>query len=122
MKKSVKMVVKEIIEKRRLSIYDQKDLEKLVDEVDGKLRVNWEIYDKMTERREYDTAVCALLELGILSFREKGNYGLIGGGTVLNPSTVGSSIYFTQKEDALAYKKAQYSGAIYRISLFQVIE
>jgi hypothetical protein len=122
MANSVKKKIKEFVKKRELGEYDKEVLEKLVDEEDDKIVVDWEFFNEL-ERRDYSSlATHVLLELGMLSLNWKNNYALFGCGIIINPSAVFSSTYFTRKEDAEAYKKAAYSGTLYSVSIVKMVE
>jgi hypothetical protein len=96
---------------------------------DGKIIVDWEKISEMEKNAEEGTHLAELLygtydhliELGILSTKPEGNYQLSDGLIFLNPYSHGLvPLYFTRREDAEAYKKANFEGAHYPVYIFKL--
>jgi hypothetical protein len=62
-----------------------------------------------------------LIDLGILSTKPEGNYQLSDGFIFLNPYSHGLvPLYFTRREDAEAYRKVRFEGALYPVYIFKL--
>jgi hypothetical protein len=96
---------------------------------DGKINVDWKKIAEMQKTAREGTHSITLLhgtydhliDLGILSLKPEGNYQLTGCSVTLNPRSHSLiPIYFVRKNDAEAYKKAMFGGALYPIDIFKL--
>ena len=81
----------------------------------GSAVVDWESISKIPIGKElsgnrgiYEGVRFYLIELDVLSTTSKGNYQLEINGFGENPAIYGRTVYFTRREDAVAYRKAQF--------------
>lgn len=101
-------------------------LEKLVQEKDGELIVNWKHFHELNNNNDeinteaYQAAVNKLEELNILSVESNNNYEIIGCEIVLNPRWHIFRLYFTRETDVKAYKEAVYKNAQYSVGIQQI--
>ncbi len=95
----------------------------------GKVIVDWVEIAKMHREARSGTPSDSILhgtyshlvDLGVLSTTEKGNFQLIGSGVLLNPRSFGlTPLYFTSKADAEAYQRAEFGRALYKINISQI--
>ncbi len=86
--------------------------------------VDWKKYAEFRKKERLDNSATSLLiELGVLSGTSRGNYGLIGSGIELNPRySCICTEYFTKKEDAIKFKAAECSGALYPVNIVQYLD
>ncbi|MCK6462256.1 MAG: hypothetical protein L6Q29_00280 [Candidatus Pacebacteria bacterium] len=54
-----------------------------------------------------------LLALGVLEYKRKGNWEIVGSGMILNPGNLGGALYFTRRKDVVAFAKTNYGRAHY---------
>ncbi|MFQ6056070.1 MAG: hypothetical protein ACE5J3_08835 [Methanosarcinales archaeon] len=115
--------------KRRIREVKLPYREDVIREEDGKIIVDWKKIAEMEKTVREGTYSVTLLygtydhliDLGILSLKHEGNYQLNTGGIFLNPRSHGLlPVYFTRKEDAEAYKKVMFGGALYPVDIFKL--
>jgi hypothetical protein len=93
--------------------YLKQAIEQYVKSADGKPVVDWKFIHTGFKREICDH----LLNIGILSGKTSGNYGLVAQGGLLNPSLGSIILYFTREEDAKNYREASVEKPVYKINL-----
>lgn len=61
-----------------------------------------------------------LIALGILDYKSKENWEIVGDGMILNPGNLGGALYFTQKKDILEFAKINYGRTLYHCEVRQI--
>ena len=94
---------------------------------DGKAKVNWPHYGKFfTDSRfsyRKEKLHDILISLGILSLRPEGNWEIVSDGPIgLNPRTFLLYLYFTHKEDAIAFARLEFANTMYQWEIRQIGE
>lgn len=103
----------------------EKEVQKYVEEEEGEVKVDWEGIKNKKSSGEYspefeDILSRHLLDLGVLSQRKKGNYGVFGCGICLDPVLYigpGMRLYFTEREEAERYEEGMYSDTLYETGI-----
>jgi hypothetical protein len=89
--------------------------------------VDWEEIEKLKENQHVKrTEILKGLEkLHILTYGSKDNYGLIGAGVEINPSSVdglSGRNYFTREQDARDYKNTVFKNVQYSINIVKYLD
>lgn len=99
-------------------------VEKYVDIKGEKPQIDWKGLGELEENdhapdagRVWNDAMHYLVELGVLSFEQRGNYIVMGAGVLLNPRAWPCELYFTDKEYAEQYKEQCYGNAQYDVGI-----
>lgn len=61
-----------------------------------------------------------LIALGVLDYKSKGNWEIVGDGMILNPGGLGGKLYFTRRKDLLEFAKINYGRTLYHCEARQI--
>jgi hypothetical protein len=81
----------------------------------GEIRVDWKKYVKICNNDEEmgPRYTVVLVDIGILSMDQKGNWEVSTDIAGLNPRPHGCCLFFTNEADVRAYAKERYAGTMY---------
>jgi len=99
----------------------------LIQKENGRVIPRWEEINKLRSGRDgsphgglYHATIRALVDVGVLSLREKGTYGLMVGGMLAGPLFSNMIVcYFTEREEAERYEQVVLANAQYDVRTFR---
>jgi hypothetical protein len=101
------------------------ELEKIIRKSKGKISVDWEKFFEVERSRDedgYQKLLDMLKKEKVLTFSEENSYMILAGGLDGSPLSHGLlRMYFPEKDDALRYASAKYSGAMYEVRIAQFV-
>lgn len=92
-------------------------LGEVIQEEVGRISINWAFVSKkeIEDGGDCDAILRTLIERGIPSLQQGGNYSVVTPTGIVNPCLPPQTLFFTREQDAEAYKETNYKNARYPV-------